>query len=149
MRKVFFHKKLQKIWFHGNFWAGSRFLVLFHNTEAVNNMQFFSSNQFRVKFFSQKLISRNFCKKNGGGSKNSVIFTLCNNKLHFYVKPHEHLGKKFVKSTIAHWIYYVNSYKCKHCKNVKTFSRFFCLKSVRENFSNFCIFRTTNPQRWL
>ena len=64
-------KKLLKRWFHGNFWAWSRFIVLFH-TVSTNYADF-------TEFFW----------KENGRSKFSAISTLCienSEEIHFYGK---------------------------------------------------------------
>ena len=57
--------------------------------------KFFSSNEFRVKFFSQKLLSRNFCEK-----MVAVISTLCTATVwklrEFFLT---HFGQKFRESS--------------------------------------------------
>jgi len=57
IKSTFLKKKSLKSWFHGNFWARSRFIVLWKNDKFCAT-QFFSSNQFTVKFFRRALIWR-------------------------------------------------------------------------------------------
>ena len=60
--KQFHYIKVLKSWFDELFFFGERdcFFPLYrHNVEK---RKFFSSNHFRVKFFSKKLISWNFCE---------------------------------------------------------------------------------------
>ena len=55
-----------EIWFHEIFSSNQKTQFARHSVEKREihcHAKFFSSNQLRVKFFSKKLISRNFCEK--------------------------------------------------------------------------------------
>ena len=106
-------------------WFSTRKCATLHSVEKQKNRchaNYFSSNQFRVKFFlRKKLLSRNFCEK-------MVAVKFC----YFHTVHHEQCWK--LKNSLSLNFFFVKSTTY---LVFFAFSRNFCLKSVGENFRNF------------